>query len=256
MNLYLTSLSLACKNGMGAPFPSTQTHSDRILPTRSAAHTCDTDGRAQAKSLKFNLQSNAELRKALMDPAGTYRGAPLSVAALLALRGAELARADTQERRRAHEEEALFHRNLANFDLPLDGGASAGGGGREGAGGDRMGAGEVGGRSAAGHEQVRHRESATVAAQVQGARSRRDPRACGGDSGGGSASGSSASDSDGSSDIGDSGSVTSGSSSSDQDLPLAKLGPSEKAGPTDGGAGVGVESSSEDDLPLAQIAQR
>ena len=64
MNLYLTSLSLACKNGMGAPFPSTQTHSDRIVPTRSAAHTCDTDGRAQAKSLKFNLQSNAELRKA------------------------------------------------------------------------------------------------------------------------------------------------------------------------------------------------
>ena len=114
---------------MGAPLPSTQTHSDRSEPTRSAAHTCDTDGRAQAKSLKFNLQSNAELRKALMDPAGTYRGAPLSVAALLALRGAELARADTQERRRAHEEEALFHRNLANFDLPLDGGASAGGGG-------------------------------------------------------------------------------------------------------------------------------
>ena len=70
----------------------------------------------KAKSLKFNLKTNKELRDALLDPSRTYQGSILTVNALLAMSSADLARSDKKEERKANQEEDLFNRNLSKLD--------------------------------------------------------------------------------------------------------------------------------------------
>ena len=70
----------------------------------------------KAKSLKFNLKTNKELRDALLDPSRTCNGKTLTVDALLTMSSADLARSDKKEERKANQEEDLFNRNLSKLD--------------------------------------------------------------------------------------------------------------------------------------------
>lgn len=70
----------------------------------------------RAKSLKFNLKTNKELRDALLDPSGTFNGKTLTVDVLLAMSSADLARSDKKEERKANQKDDLFNRNLSKLD--------------------------------------------------------------------------------------------------------------------------------------------
>jgi hypothetical protein len=70
----------------------------------------------KAKSLKFNLKTNKELRDALLHPSRTYDGKTLTVDALLAMSSADLARSEKKEERKVNQTEDIFHRNLSKLD--------------------------------------------------------------------------------------------------------------------------------------------
>lgn len=70
----------------------------------------------KAKSLKFNLKTNKELRDALLDPSLKYNGKTLTADTLLAMNSADLARSEKKEERKVNQEEDLFNRNLSKLD--------------------------------------------------------------------------------------------------------------------------------------------